>query len=288
VGLAVPDWPTTFGINMFLFDFWNQPFGVRVEHMHRLYGAAVGFFTILLATWLLVFDRRIWMKWMGILALAAVIIQGVLGGTRVTQASTVLAAVHGFTGQAFFGLMVALCVWTGRDWLNQPERRPVAYWMRPLAFCVLVLVSAQIAVGSWVRHFGTWQAVLGHAALAAAVWLAAVILVARVELTRTSLQFLLPSVRALGALVLVQFALGIIVFFCLAPFDGNPKPVSFYQAMVRTAHQTNGALLLASAIVVTLRTLRHLEGKESRAKWDRAGELVRTAEPTALTQEAVA
>ncbi len=46
VGLAVPDWPQTFGINMFLYDFWNAPFGVRVEHTHRLYGAAVGLATV--------------------------------------------------------------------------------------------------------------------------------------------------------------------------------------------------------------------------------------------------
>ena len=52
VGMAVPDWPTTFGINMFLYDFWNAPFGVRVEHTHRLYGAAVGLATIVLAVWL--------------------------------------------------------------------------------------------------------------------------------------------------------------------------------------------------------------------------------------------
>ena len=46
VGLAVPDWPSTFGINMFLYDFWNAPFGVRIEHTHRLYGAAVGMATM--------------------------------------------------------------------------------------------------------------------------------------------------------------------------------------------------------------------------------------------------
>ncbi len=46
VGLAVPDWPETFGINMFLFNMWEHPFGVRVEHSHRLYGAAVGLFTL--------------------------------------------------------------------------------------------------------------------------------------------------------------------------------------------------------------------------------------------------
>src|SRR5271157_4647199 len=65
VGLAVPDWPTTFGINMFLFNMWDHPFGVRVEHAHRLYGAAVGLFTLILAAWLLIFEPRKWMKWMG-------------------------------------------------------------------------------------------------------------------------------------------------------------------------------------------------------------------------------
>src|SRR5262249_46845306 len=114
VGLAVPDWPTTFGINMFLYDFWNAPFGVRVEHTHRLYGAAVGLCTLLLAGWFLLFERRGWMKALGVIALAVVVFQGILGGTRVTEVSTFLAAVHGTTGQAFFGLMVALCVLTGR------------------------------------------------------------------------------------------------------------------------------------------------------------------------------
>ena len=58
VGLAVPDWPTTFGINMFLYDFWNAPFGVQVEHTHRLYGAAVGLATIGLTVWLWLFEPR--------------------------------------------------------------------------------------------------------------------------------------------------------------------------------------------------------------------------------------
>src|SRR5271166_3610751 len=124
VGMAVPDWPATFGINMFLFDFWNAPFGVRVEHAHRLYGAAVGLATIGLAVWFFCFEPRRWMKLLGVVALLAVIGQGILGGTRVTQVSTFLAAVHGCTAQAFFGLMVALCVLTGRDWLSAAIREP--------------------------------------------------------------------------------------------------------------------------------------------------------------------
>ena len=62
VGLAVPDWPDTFGENMFVYDFWNAPFGVRIEHLHRLYGAGVGVATIVLAGWFLAFERRRWLK----------------------------------------------------------------------------------------------------------------------------------------------------------------------------------------------------------------------------------
>src|SRR5271166_5920276 len=93
VGMAVPDWPTTFGMNMFLYDFWNAPFGVRVEHAHRLYGAAVGIATLTLCVWFLVGKRRSSLRVLGVLALLAVIGQGLLGGSRVTQNSTVLAAV---------------------------------------------------------------------------------------------------------------------------------------------------------------------------------------------------
>ena len=116
VGMAVPDWPTTFGMNMFLFRFWEAAWGVFIEHGHRLYGAAVGLATLILAVWFVAADRRASMKALGVLALLAVIGQGVLGGYRVRLNSTTLAAVHGATAQAFFALMVALCVLTGRGW----------------------------------------------------------------------------------------------------------------------------------------------------------------------------
>src|SRR5262249_57935533 len=60
VGLAVPDWPSTFGENPIWFDFWNAPFGVRIEHLHRLYGAGGGLATIVLAGGLPAVERRPW------------------------------------------------------------------------------------------------------------------------------------------------------------------------------------------------------------------------------------
>src|SRR3979409_2796310 len=51
VGLAVPDWPNTFGYNMFLFPVSKWVGGVFFEHTHRLLASTVGFLTLILAAW---------------------------------------------------------------------------------------------------------------------------------------------------------------------------------------------------------------------------------------------
>lgn len=285
VGLAVPDWPQTFGINMFLYEFWNAPFGVRIEHTHRLYGAAVGLATLLLAAWLLVFEPRRWMKGLGILAVAAVIVQGVLGGTRVTQVSTLLAAVHGAVGQLFFGLMVVLCVLTGKGW--QVRRPPTADndRLRVRVGFLLGMVATQIALGSWLRHFGTRPGIVSHAAVALLVWACALHLLGRVRKDKTTLAPLVPSSSAVAALASLQIVLGIAAMVYLLPFDGTPRPVSFYQAVVRTGHQTNGALLLAASVVLSLRTFRQFAGSASAGS---SGLVAGPARPATREWEAVA
>jgi cytochrome c oxidase assembly protein subunit 15 len=258
VGLAVPDWPTTFGVNMFLYNFWYAPFGVQVEHTHRLYGAAVGLATVGLMFWLLIFDPRRWIKGLGVVALVTVIVQGVLGGTRVTQVSTVLAAVHGCMGQTFFALMVALCVFTGRDWLgNAPPAEDVQHFRRR-SVTMLVLVYLQVIFGAWFRHFGDLAALGLHLFTGLAVIGHALALVVRIGRNRDRVPFLVPSGVALGLLTTVQVALGIVALVVQLPLDGVPRVVGFYEAVARTGHQTNAALLLASSVVLTLRSFRHL------------------------------
>jgi cytochrome c oxidase assembly protein subunit 15 len=85
VGLAVPDWPTTFGYNMFLFPVSKWVGGILFEHTHRLMGSVVGFLTIILAVWLWLSEDRQWVRNLGVIALAGVILQGILGGLRVTM-----------------------------------------------------------------------------------------------------------------------------------------------------------------------------------------------------------
>src|SRR5438132_5493893 len=77
--LAVPDWPTTFGHNMFLYPWAQMVGGVFYEHSHRLIGAVVGVLTLALGVAL--WPSRL--RWLGVAAIVAVIAQGVLGGLRV-------------------------------------------------------------------------------------------------------------------------------------------------------------------------------------------------------------
>src|ERR1700758_3307222 len=82
-GLAVPDWPTTYGWNMFTFPPSKWVGGILYEHGHRLIASTVGFLTVVLAAWLWRAERRRWMKMLGLAALVAVVLQGVLGGLTV-------------------------------------------------------------------------------------------------------------------------------------------------------------------------------------------------------------
>ena len=288
VGMAVPDWPTTFQENMFLYDFWSAPFGVRVEHVHRLYGAAVGVATIVLMACLLGFDRRRWMKVLGVVALAAVIGQGVLGGVRVLRNSTAMAAVHGCTGQAFFGLLIAVCVFTGRDWNHAAGRIADPARLRARCLLALGLVYGQILVGSWLRHFGTPAALWSHSGVAAVVLAYSVYLGWTIHRFRRGAPALVGPSRLLVAAVVAQVVLGVVSLILLWPLDGTARPVPMVQAIIRTAHQTNAAILFASSIVLSLRSYRHLAGSSAVAAARHGVSPVGRPEPAALDWEAVA
>jgi cytochrome c oxidase assembly protein subunit 15 len=273
VGMAVPDWPTTFGANMFLYRFWNASWGVFVEHGHRLYGSAVGLACVILAVWFLIAERRGWLKLLGVLTLLAVIGQGVLGGVRVQWNSQLLAAVHGCTGQAFFGLMAALCVFTSRSWMETGSRRVDAGGIRRKALITLVLIYSQVIAGASLRHFSAGLVV--HIVLALATWGHAAGLCWRVLRDRAAYPDLRPSATAMAVLITVQVALGVAALVSLWPIDGIPREVTTLQAVLRTGHQANGALLLASSVALTLRAFKGL----TRARHDEVGG------PSGLPQE---
>jgi cytochrome c oxidase assembly protein subunit 15 len=117
-GMSVPDWPTTYGYNMFLFPINKWLGGIFYEHSHRLLASGVGLMTTILAVWLWLKDRRPWMAWLGVAAFLLVVAQGVLGGLRVTLRMDSLGIYHATIAQLFFVLTCAIALFTSRWWVN--------------------------------------------------------------------------------------------------------------------------------------------------------------------------
>lgn len=326
--MAVPDWPTTFGINMFLYNMFETSWAVFVEHGHRLYGSGLGLACIALACYetvqklgaralgiivavLIVLGIAVaapaWLvagrssantlaiaaigtgatllaAWFGLirrdsvlglvwLALAAVVGQGALGGIRVLRNSIDLAFVHGFTGQAVFALMIVLAVVTSRSWIQAGPKQTDPSRLRWLSALTLGMVYAQIVAGAYTRHYLTTQALVIHALLALAVVAHAAMLTIRVERQRGALSSLLPSVRALAVLTALQIVLGLANWWTHPPFDGLARPAELTkgQALIRLGHQGFGALLLAAAVVLCLRSFRLLS---TASRLDEAPEII--------------
>src|SRR5450432_473869 len=116
VGLAVPDWPTTFGYNMFFFPVSQWVGGVFFEHTHRLIASVIGFLTIILAVWLWCSTAERWIKTLGWVSLGAVVLQGVLGGLRVTLLKDQIGIFHACLAQAFLGMVVIIALATSPFW----------------------------------------------------------------------------------------------------------------------------------------------------------------------------
>ena len=160
-GLAVPDWPSTFGHNMFIapLNTWYYASETFAEHSHRLMGAVVGLLAIALAVGMFrSAERPAAVRWMGVVILAFVIVQGLLGGFRVTETSQLLAGVHGVLGQLVLCLTVLAAAVTGRRWIDADlqKRRPFA---AKLAVAVMALLVVQLTLGSAVRHSGSALAI---------------------------------------------------------------------------------------------------------------------------------
>ena len=155
VGLAVPDWPTTFGYNMFLFPVSKWVGGILFEHTHRLMGSVVGFLTIVLAVWFWLSEDRQWVRKLGVIALAGVILQGILGGLRVTMMKDEIGIFHACIAQAFLGLLVVIALVTTNFWrglANQPIDLQKFAALKALAIAITLAIYVQLALGATMRH----------------------------------------------------------------------------------------------------------------------------------------
>lgn len=222
-GMSVPDWPNSYGYNMFTFPPSKWIGGIFYEHTHRLMGTVVGFCSILMllsaygwarnSAWRKGFaigaaatfglglllaisgvftpgetsagiamkrhltssavsfiglssvlaaamfmrnrDERRWMRRLTVVILILVIIQGILGGLRVTLVKIDLAIIHGCLAQACFALMGTAAVATSRWWFTIPQSNPNpigANVIRLAAVCVIA-IYIQLMVGATMRHY---------------------------------------------------------------------------------------------------------------------------------------
>jgi cytochrome c oxidase assembly protein subunit 15 len=243
--LAVPDWPTTFGHNMFLYPWSQMIGGIFYEHSHRLLGAVVGLLTLGLAA-------ALWregghLRALGIVAVAAVVVQGVLGGLRVVLLKETLAIVHGCLAQAFFGLAVAVAVLTSTR--QRAPLRGLDGATRTVTWVGVALVYAQIVFGALITHAG-WITL--HLLGAVAVFVVVPIVTARLRRTHDAVAA--PVARVLVVLLGVQLALGVGSFVARFTSIWIPGGQTTMLALP-VAHRLVGSLILGAMVAAAVRGL---------------------------------
>ena len=260
-GLAVPDWPTTFGYNMFLYPISEMVGGILYEHSHRLMGSLVGLLTIVLFILLLIKDSRKWMKWLGFAALIGVSVQGVLGGLRVTELNLNFAIVHACLAQAFFALLCGICLFTSRQWLKNQTNGQIegiqSKKLRRLSLFTTSLIYFQLIFGAVLRHTG--NRLDAHLLFAFLVTLHIFLLVRRVLSSDEQTQEIgqLIPLLLLGLLAL-QLILGTGAY--LTKLTALGESVSaLITDIITTAHVAIGALMLVSSFVITLKIFRYTD-----------------------------
>jgi cytochrome c oxidase assembly protein subunit 15 len=226
---------------MFLFPWSGMIGGVFYEHSHRLIGAVVGLLTVALAAAL--WPRGGRLRTLGLVAVAAVIVQGVLGGLRVVLLHDQLAIVHGCLAQAFWALVVALAIltWPGAG------AAVAAPAPRGLAFAAVLVVYMQIVFGALLTHEGwIWL----HLGGAVAVFAVVPILTARAR--RLDDPLTMRATRALLVLLGLQLALGAGSF--VARFSSVWIPgEQLTMLALPVAHRLAGSLILAATVAVAVR-----------------------------------
>ncbi len=256
-GLAVPDWPTTFGYNMFSYP-WSQMVGdIFYEHGHRLVASGVGFLTLFLALVLWFYEKRVWLRWLGAIALALVIVQGVMGGLRVVLKEETLAIIHACFAQAFFALTVSLVFFTSAEWRDgtQKTKIPGAVRIQRLSLLTTAMIYFQGLLGAMLRYTGA--RLDAHLLFAVLVVVHVVALGWRVLSLPSDKPRLLRPVLLLSGLLVIQLTLGVGSYLIKFTSLGMTLPPLF-GVVLRTTHVVTGALMLVTGLVLTLKSYRFL------------------------------
>ncbi|MCU1287369.1 MAG: putative Cytochrome oxidase assembly precursor [Acidobacteriales bacterium] len=274
-GLAVPDWPTSFG------SFYKIPpmvGGVKYEHGHRMIAQFVGFLTIILAIWTQRVDRRRNIRILGWTALALVITQGILGGLTVKMLLPwYVSTGHAMLAQTFFSLTILMSIFSSRRWLESPPKSSLpdsgTFGLRNLSLLALLAVYMQLFLGAAFRHGG--MHFLPHiigAAFATVILLWASI---RALTGYANVRPIRAAASAILGLLFLQLVLGFGAYLTRVEWGKDAAQPRMSMVATTVAHVAIGALLLAHCFMLAVQAYRHLSS--------RAAETSLSSDPKAVT-----
>jgi len=269
-GMAVPDWPGTYGYNLLAYPlstWWYGPWDLFIEHGHRLLGALAGMLAIAFVIAVFRYDGRRWMKLAALGALALVIAQGILGGMRVLLDARQMAMVHGCTGPVFFAYVCTLAVMTSQWWRRAQAStdKPPRGLVRAAAIAT-VLAYVQLVLGAQLRHLTTETPfavlVTFHVLLAVGLVVQCFVVAAIALLHHPQQKMLTVPAVLLCCLLMVQVGLGASTWVVnysflgwegFAPFSADYTIVAegILQTNIVTAHVATGSLIIATGAVLT-------------------------------------
>ncbi len=268
-GLSVPDWPTTYGWFMLTFPLDKMVGGIFYEHSHRLIASGVGFLIVVLAIWLWKAEPRAWVRRLGYIALAAVIIQGILGGITVLWfLPDAISIAHAGLAQLVFCLTVSIALFTSPGWRRgYPPRTPAGDGaLQALAMLTTAGVFAQIIVGATMRHTGAGLAIpdfpLAFGQLVPPFWNAPIAIhyAHRVGALVVTALVLAAAGHVLyhhrGRAELRRPALLLLALLALQITLGALTVLTGKQYVINSLHVVTGAMVLGTSLVLTLRAHR--------------------------------
>ncbi len=260
-GMAVPDWPTTFGESMWFYDFLDASRSVLIEHGHRLWGTLTGAIVtaLVLTLWVSRAERPV--RMLGAFVFAAVVAQGLLGGQRVLKNSQLLAMFHAVMAQACFVLMSVLAVrlapGDAQPAVEARDDAPTGS-LSNLSLFLTVSAGMQLFFGVMLRHTGyglVWH-LAGAAAVSYAAFLLARALAAAPEGVRNTWG------RPVGQLVLLvglQLVLGGLSWAARLSEGFWPLKRAGILEIVTVLHVGIGALTNARAATLTAMAWSRME-----------------------------
>jgi len=245
--LSVPDWPLSYGT-------LTPPMvgGIRYEHSHRVIAAGLGLLTVALAILIWVKDKRRWLRWFGVIAVAGVVVQAILGGEVVRQLLHYwLPVMHACFAQIVFAAVLSIAVFTSRWWVSeQPQLEETGSpSIHALATANAAVIFCQVVLGAGFRHqdIPVWPHIAGAFVVLGMVIWTAVVLRKRFG---TSLE-LSRARMLLHAIFGTQFLLGFGAYWSRITTANAPQPMPVMVTLT-VIHTVVGALLFAFSVLIVL------------------------------------